>query len=69
MDLKPISHVSAWYGRDLAQRRYKWQVVLSPQQITELMETIRSAELEGLEVLNLTVENFKLPGWADLFAR
>ena len=69
MDLKPISHVSAWYGRDLAQRRYEWQVVLSPQQITELMETILSAELEGLEVLDLTVENFKLPGWADLFAR
>ena len=69
MGLKPISHVSAWYGKDLAQQRYKWQIVLRSKQITELTETILRAESEGLKLLDLTVENFKLPSWTDLFAR
>ena len=69
MSLKPISHASAWYGKDLAQQSCKWQIVLSSKQITELTETILRAESEGLKLLDLTVENFKLPSWTDLFAR
>ena len=50
MGLKPISHDSAWYGKDLAQQSCKWQIVLSSKQITELTETILRAESEGLKL-------------------
>lgn len=67
LPLAPIGGEAAWYGPDLAARPQDWTAELTAEQLSSLRAAIASAETAGFGVLDLTAENFPLPGWNVLF--
>ena len=68
LPLDPFAGAGAWYGPEMNQNAVEWQISLSEKQIAVLRNAIASAEKVGLGPLDLTAENFSLPGWEELFS-
>ncbi|MBT7452127.1 MAG: TauD/TfdA family dioxygenase, partial [Rhodospirillaceae bacterium] len=52
---------AAWYADDMAKKSNEWIYPLSQRQIGELMDRVKKIESDGVDIKDITRENFPLP--------
>jgi hypothetical protein len=52
---------SAWTGADLKNRQFDWTYRLSPQEIAEIETAVQSVRRRGIDIADVTREDFPLP--------
>lgn len=57
----PVSGPSVWKGPDMA-RSGEWLMRLSPADTTEIVEAVRHCEAQGLDLFDITKDDFSVPG-------
>jgi hypothetical protein len=65
---KPVIDPAAWRAEDMAKRR-DWLYQLSDAEIAELDSAIAGIEARGLDIKDITRDNFPLPGFANGLAK
>ena len=50
-----------WYAEDMAKKSSEWIYPLSQRQIGELMDRVTKLEQDGVDIKDITRENFPLP--------
>ena len=59
-DLKPYSHPSAWYGKDLAKST-EWMIRLDEGELSELEAALDRVKTAGLQIPGISKADFPLP--------
>jgi hypothetical protein len=52
---------SAWIGADMRTREAEWSYRLSPAQVAEIENALRSVRARGLDIADITRDDFPLP--------
>ncbi len=66
-DLPPRQDISAaWLGRDLAKHPETWSITLSPDHVAELERAMAEAVSGGMQMSDITDDNFTLPSLAPV---
>ncbi len=66
-DLPPRQDISAaWLGRDLAKHPETWSITLSPDHVAELERAMAEAVSGGMQMSDITEDNFTLPSLAPV---
>ncbi|MCB1745155.1 MAG: TauD/TfdA family dioxygenase [Gammaproteobacteria bacterium] len=61
-ELQPVTGPRVWRGPQLATRGDEWSYSFSDADLAELDRAIAAIEADGLDVLDITRERFRLPG-------
>jgi hypothetical protein len=64
---RPVLGPFAWHGRELA-RSDGWRWTWPPSALAEIDAAVRTARARGVPLLEITRDDFPLPGCASLFA-
>ena len=56
-----IKGPSAWIGADMRTREAEWTYRLSPSDIAEIETALRSVKARGLDLADISREDFPLP--------
>lgn len=68
-ELKPVTGPRVWRGPEIAAREAEWTYRLSSQDIAELDAAVEKIVAQGLDVLDITRENFSLPRFSGTIRR
>lgn len=68
-DLKPVEGARVWRGHDLARREEEWTYRLNASDIAELDDAVSNIAALDMDVLDITRDQFALPGLADVLKR
>jgi hypothetical protein len=59
--LQPIEGPSAWFAADMRARAAEWTCRLSPTEVAEIETALRAVQARGLDIAEITREDFPLP--------
>lgn len=65
--MKPIVDPAEWTGETLAKRK-GWQFTLTPREIAEIDEAVRSVRERGLDIKDIGTQDFPLPSLEEKLA-
>src|ERR1700689_4280962 len=63
----PAEGSSVWYGADLSKRPHEWTYRLSGRETDEVESAIAATKRRGLEIKDITREDFPLPTVCRIF--